>query len=205
MENAAEFLKEEFGIQSQDFKLEDGFDEEKQKIYGEWLNMKRRHQSLSEDRFNILVRNDVDSFVSILNLRRQNRPEGPNFGHKIWYLTFDRMPVRIARKLSPTRNSEYDVAMNLGYLMNCVATLANVGQRDFSDVLLPATTILDVCEMVPREFRELYQEEWDPDVKKYRRERRLRDAVHRLKTGEGGFTDHPAAIEEIEILPDEFI
>ena len=40
LENAAEFLKEEFGIQSQEFQLGDGLDEEKQRIYGEWLNRK---------------------------------------------------------------------------------------------------------------------------------------------------------------------
>ena len=205
LENTAEYLKEEFEIQSQDFQLGDDFDEEKQKIYGEWLDMKRRHNNMPEDRFDLLVRNDVDSYVSILNLRRRNRPEGPNFGPKIWYLTLDWMPLRIARALSPDRNAGYDITMNLSYLMNCVATLANVGQRDFSNELLPATTILDECEMVPSEIRELYQEEWDPKIKKYRRERRLRDAVHQLKTGEGGMSGYPAPMEQIDILPDEYI
>ena len=205
LENAAEFLQEEFGIQSQEFQLGDGLDDEKQKIYGEWLNRKRRHEDMPEDRFALLVQNDVDSYVSILNLRRRNRPEGPNFGPKIWYLTFDRMPARIARALSRDRKADYDITMNLSYLMNCVATLANVGERDISNELLPATTILDESEMVPSEIREHYQEEWNPKDKKYQRERRLREAVHQLKTGEGARFDHSVTIEKIDILPDEYI
>ena len=205
LENAVEFLKEEFGIQSQEFQLEGGLDEEKQGIYGEWLNRKRRHEGMPDDRFYLLVKNDVNSYVSILNLRRQNRLEGPSYGQKIWYLTFDRMPARIARVLSLDRDAVYDVTMNLSYLMNCVATLANVGERDISNELLPATTILDESEMVPSEIREHYQEEWNPKDKKYQRERRLREAVHQLKTGEGGMFGHPAAMEKIDILPDEYI
>ena len=71
LENAAEFLKEEFGIESKEFQLGDGLDEEEQTIYGEWLNGKRRYKNMTEDRFDLLVRNDVNSYVSILNLRRQ--------------------------------------------------------------------------------------------------------------------------------------
>ena len=86
-----------------------------------------------------------------------------------------------------------------------MATLVNVGELDISTELLPATTILDESEMVPSEIREHYQEEWNPKDKKYQRERRLREAVHQLKTGEGGMFGHPAAMEKIDILPDEYI
>ena len=205
LENAAEFLKAEFGIQSQDFPLGGGLNEEKQRIYGEWLNKKRRHKEMSEDRFNILVQNDVESYVAILNLRRRSRPEGPNYGQKIWYLTFDRMPARIARALSPEQKADYDITMSLSYLMNCVATLANVGERNISNELLPATTILDESEMVPSEIRAHYQAEWNPKDKKYLRERRLRDAIHQLKTGEGAAFGPSETMEKIDILPDEYI
>ena len=205
LENAAEFLKEEFGIKSQEFQLGDGLDEEKQTIYGEWLNGKRRHENMTEDRFALLVRNDVNSYVSILNLRRQNKSEGPNYGPKVWYLTFDRMPARIAKVLSPDWNAVYDITMNLSYLINCVATLVNVGELDISNERLPATTILDESEMVPSEIRELYHAEWKPGDKKYQRERRLRELTHQLKAGEGAMLDHSVAMEKIDILPDEYI
>ena len=205
LENAAEFLKEEFGVSSQEFQMGDRLDEEKQAIYGEWLDGKRRHNNMTEDRFDLLVRNDVNSYVSILNLRRQNKSEGPNYGPKIWYLTFDRMPARIARVLSPDWNAIYDITMDLGYLINCVATLANVGELDISNELLPATTILDENEMVPSEIRALYHAEWKPGDKKYQRERRLREAIHQLKTGEGATFGPSEAIEKVDILPDEYI
>ena len=205
LENATEFLKEEFGVSSQEFQMGDRLDEEKQAIYGEWLDGKRRYKNMTEDRFNLLVRNDVNSYVSILNLRRQNKSEGPNYGPKIWYLTFDRMPARIARVLSPNWNAIYDITMDLGYLINCVATLANVGELDISNELLPATTILDENEMVPSEIRAHYQAEWRPKDKKYQRERRLRDAIHQLKTGEGATFGPSEAIEKVDILPDEYI
>ncbi len=204
LENAAEFLKEEFGVSSQEFQMGDGLDAEKQAIYGEWLHGKRQ-KNMPEDRFNLLVRNDVNSYVSILNLRRQNKSEGPNYGPKIWYLTFDGMPARIARVLSPDWNAIYDITMDLGYLINCVATLANVGELDTSNELLPATTILDENEMVPSEIRAHYQAEWHPKDKKYQRERRLRDAIHQLKTGEGATFGPLGATEKVDILPDEYI
>ena len=205
LENAAEFLKEEFGVESQEFQLGDGLDEEKQAIYGAWLDGKRWHKNMTEDRFHLLVRNDVNSYVSILNLRRQNKSEGPNYGPKIWYLTFDRMPARIARMLSSDWNAVYNITMDLSYLINCVATLVNVGELNVSNELLPATTILDESEMVPSEIRKVYHAEWKPGDKKYQRERRLRELTHELKAGEEAMLDHSVAMGKIDILPDEYI
>ena len=205
LENAAEFLMEEFGVESQEFQLGDGLDEEKQAIYGAWLDGKRWHKNMTEDRFHLLVRNDVNSYVSILNLRRQNKSEGPNYGPKIWYLTFDRMPARIAKMLSLDWNAVYDITMDLSYLINCVATLVNVGELNVSNELLPATTILDESEMVPSEIRKLYRAEWKPGDKKYQRERRLRELTHQLKSGEEAMLDHSVTMEKIDILQDEYI
>ena len=115
------------------------------------------------------------------------------------------MPARIARVLSPDRNAVYDITMNLSYLINCVATLANVGELTISNEILPATTILDEIEMVPSEIREIYRAESKPGDKKYQRERRLRELTHQLKAGEGAMSDHSAPMEKIDILPDEYI
>ena len=83
----------------------------------------------------------------------------------------------------------YEVAMSLDYLMNSVATLANIGTTVIPDDLLPATTILDETEMVSTELRAVYQAEWKMEDKKYLRERRLRDLTHELKI-HPGFPDY---------------
>jgi hypothetical protein len=204
-ENAAEFLREEFGIDTQELPPHDGIDElERQRIFGAWLDGKRRHQNMSEDRFQLLVQNDVNAYVALIKMRRDNRPRGPYYGHKVWYLTLDRMAWRIARVLAPERNALYEVAMGLPYLMNCVATLANIGIAAIPDDLVPATSILDETEAVPKELREIYQAEWRPADKKYLRERRLRELAHQLK---GEQVDrHLEAIEvKVDVLPDEDI
>ena len=160
---------------------------------------------MSGDRFELLVRNDVNSYVSILKLRRQKKPDGPNYGQRIWYLTLDRMPWRIAKVLAPDRDAVYEVAMSLNYLMNCVATLANVGVAAIPPELLPATTILDETEMVPSELRAVYRAEWKPGDKKSQRERRLRELTHQVKAGEGAGLDPLVTTAKIDVLPDEYI
>ena len=95
------------------------------------------------------------------------------------------LPWRVAKVLAPDRDAIYEVAMSLSYLMNCVATLANVGVAAIPNELLPATTILDETEMVSNELREVYERQWKPGDRKYQRERRLRELAHQLKIGEG--------------------
>jgi hypothetical protein len=205
-ENASEFLKEAFGIESYELPPPDSYNEgEWQRTYGAWLDGKRRHNNMPMDRFELLVRNDVNSYASILRLRRQNKPNGPNYGQRIWCLTLDRMPWRIAKVLAPERDAIYEIAMSLSYLMNCVATLANVGAAVIPNELLPATTILDETEMVPSELREIYYKGLNPDDKKYQRERRLRDLAHELKAGEGTSLDPLVTAAQVDVLPDEYI
>jgi hypothetical protein len=196
-ENAIEFLKELFAIETEELPPQDAEDErERQRVYGAWLEGKIKHQNMEDDRFQLLVRNDVNAYIALLKLRRQNKPEGPNYGYKTWYLTLDRMPLRIAKVLSPNREPVYEVAISFSYLMNCVATLANVGVAHIPEELIPATTILDETEMVPSELRSVYQAEWKPGEKRFLRERRLRDLTHQIKAG---------APLKIEVLPDEDI
>jgi hypothetical protein len=205
-ENASEFLREEFGIDTQELPPLDGTDEgERQRVFGAWLEGKRRHQDMSEDRFQLLVQNDVNAYVALVKMRRHSRPQGSHYGHKIWYLTLDRMAWRIARVLAPKRDALYEVAMGLPYLMNCVATLANIGVAAIPDDLIPATTILDETEAVPRELREIYQSEWRPTDKRYLRERRLRELAHQLKVDEQGDPRLAVGGVKVDVLPDEAI
>ena len=102
-ENAAEFLKEEFGIETQELPAQGMNDQEEwSRVFGIWLEGKKRHNNMSEDRFELSVRNDVNSYLSIVKLRRETKAEGPNYGQKIWYLTLDQMPWRIAKSLART-------------------------------------------------------------------------------------------------------
>lgn len=181
-DNAIEFLREVFGIVTEELPRLDGDDEEvRSRAHEAWLTVKRRPESIQEDRFQILVDNDVNSYVSILRLRRTLRVDGPDYGHKIWYLSLDRVPWRIARILSPNRDATYEVAMSFSYLMNCVATLAIAGKANIPDELIPATTILEESELVPVAIRAIYEKEVKVSDKPFLQLRKVRDLTHQLK------------------------
>jgi hypothetical protein len=203
-ENAIEFLMQLFNIETQDLPASDGDDEAlRTRVWGVWLENKKKHHNMSDDRFELLVRNDVNAYVALVKLRRQNRPQGANYGYKTWYLTFDRMPWRIAKVLFPQRDALHEVAMSYSFLMNSVAALVNVGAVKLPDEILPATTVLDETEMVPSELRAAYQEVYVPNEKPFLRERKLRDLAHQLKSY-APLNDEPIGPEsKIEILPNE--
>lgn len=202
MENAEEFLQQEFGIEAEELSSQDT-QEEWVRVYGAWLEGKRRSKNMPEDRFELLVRNDVNSYVALLTLRRRQKQEGPNYGQRIWYLSLDRMPWRIAKILSPGHDAVYDVAMSLSYLINCVAALANVGEVAVPEELLTATTILDETEMVSRELRDIFEAEANHGGRKYQRERRLRELAHNLKSADGQSLSALVPDSRVELLPDE--
>jgi len=182
-ENAVEFLKDVFNVDTDDLPNLDGDDEElRSRAHDAWMRSKRRQENIHEDHFRILVNNDVNSFVSIIRLRRELKPKGPFYGHKIWYLSLDRMPWRIARILSPQRESVYDVAMSFGYLMNCVATLAIAGKANIPEELIPATTILEESEVVPSAIRAIYEKEVNLGDKPFLRGRKMREMTHQAKS-----------------------
>jgi hypothetical protein len=87
-ENAVEFLHDVFGITTDELTGMDCADEDmRSRAHEAWSREKRRPENISEDCFRILVENDVNSYLSILRLRREQRPQGPNYGYKIWYLS----------------------------------------------------------------------------------------------------------------------
>lgn len=201
-ENAIEYLKEVFDVKTEDLPVLDGDDEtDRSRAHDAWKKLKRRPENIQEERFQILVNNDVNSYVSIIRLRRTQKPEGPNYGHKIWYLSLDRMPWRIARKMSPQRDTKYEVAMSFSYLMNYVATLAIAGEANIPEELIPATTILDEAELVPAEIRATYEKNLIPNEKPFLALRKVRELTHQLKAA------IPSQVEpidlEVEIDPDE--
>lgn len=182
-ENAVEFLKEVFGIETEDLPLLEGEEVElHNRVHSLWSNAKRRPESVPEDRFKVLVDNDVNSYVSIIHMRRTQKPEGPNYGHKIWYLSLDRMPWRIAAKMSSKVEPKYEVAMSFSYLMNCVATLAISGQANIPEELIPATTILEENEAVSDEIRAVYERDFKPTDAPFLIARKVRDLSHKLKS-----------------------
>ncbi|NNB56175.1 hypothetical protein [Pseudomonas fragi] len=207
-ENIAEYLLKEFDIRTDD--IPPGSDsvignDERDRVLTAWRDGKYKHHNMPDERFEQLILNDVNCYLEILRLRRSTSTSGPNHGQKIWYLTLDKMPWRIARVVSPNRDAVYDVAMSLSYLVNCVATLANAGLASIPEDLIPATTILEESEMVPHDLRAIYLESWNPHEKQYIRERRLRDQIHQLKSSEDHGSEMSPMPIKIEFLPDEVI
>lgn len=203
-ENAVEFLKEVFGIITDDLPHLGGEDEEvRGRVHEVWSKLKRRPEGIQEDRFLILVDNDVNSYVSILRLRRERKPEGPNYGHKIWYLSLDRMPWRIAPILSPKRDATYEVAMSFSYLMNCVATLAIAGKANIPSELIPATTILEESELVTDEIRAIYEKGFSPGDKPFLRVRKIRELTHQLKSSKPLAGETLETEVELELLSED--
>ncbi|MGK9046678.1 hypothetical protein KXR63_04820 [Stutzerimonas chloritidismutans] len=207
-ENIVEFLKNEFYIKTDSIEIIDQSTsgiEERNRALAAWRDGKYKHNNMPDERFEQLILNDVNCYLEVVRLRRSSSITGPNHGQKIWYLTLDKMPWRIAKVMSPDKDAVYEVAMSLSYLVNCVATLANAGLANIPEDLIPATTILEESEMVPHDLRAIYAESWDPSEKQYIRERRLRDQVHQLKASEDYSSDITALPIKIEFLPDEAI
>ena len=207
-ENIAEYLLKEFDIKTDDLRPDSDSaigNEERDRVLTAWRDGKYKHNNMPDERFEQLILNDVNCYLEIVRLRRSTSTSGPNHGQKIWYLTLDKMPWRIARVISPNRDAVYEVAMSLSYLVNCVATLANAGLATIPEDLIPATTILEESEMVPHDLRVIYMESWNPHEKQYIRERRLRDQIHQLKSSEDHGSDMSPIPIKIEFLPDEVI
>ncbi len=185
-ENTIEFLKEELGVTTETIPSEvDNTHELWEKIFTTWCLGKRNVKTMPQDKFELLVRHDVLAYLTILNQRQKNKAIGPNYGHKVALLTFDRMPQRIARSLSPKSISEYDIVMSLEYLMNVVAAVAYTGTAQLPEEALPATLILGETDIIPNELRAIFRKAWDPNEKRYIRERKLREIVHQLKFSVG--------------------
>jgi hypothetical protein len=206
-DNAVEFIREVFGIATEELPGLDAADEEvRGRAEEAWWKARRRPESLPEDRFRILVNNDVNSYASILHLRRVQKPAGPDYGHKIWYLSLDQTPWRIAKMMSAKPDSRFEVAMSFSYLMNCVATLAIAGQANIPDELIPATSILEESEAVPGEIRAVYEKEVNLGDLPFLRVRKVREMTHKLKASKPLPAEPLAAeVDQEELVPEEDI
>ncbi len=201
VENAVEFIKEEFGIQTEAIpELESPVDhEEWQGTFGKWLASKRRSTRMSEDRFELLVRNDVNAYTAIRILRRKTKIEGENYGHKIWFLTLDRMYWKIPSLLGKHDDFSYHVGMSLDFLVNFVATLANMDANIHDDFTLPGTLITDQNAFIPAELRDIAATEWQkPNMRRYMKRRKIRQLIHETRTTWEGPDEAEDASHEFE-------
>jgi len=204
--NTIEYLQEELLVTTEDIPRADGPSEQAsyQRIFGVWLEGKHR-KMLSESRFELLVRNDVNAYLGIMNRRLNAKDSGTNYGHKIWLLTMDRMAWRMPHLLDETDHL-YSVAMSLDYLVNYVATLAHTVSAAIPDDALPATSILDESAQIPSELRSIFVEAWQKGGQRpYLRERCVRDLVHDLKASSPAGDAAIASTEKVELLVDESI
>ena len=202
VENAIEFLREEFGIITEEIPDRPSVDEQSEweKIFGLWLNAKKRWQKMSEDRFELLVRHDVNAYTAIRQLRSAIPVEGDNYGHKIWLLTLDRMYWKIPGLLNKDDDFSYQVAMSMDYLISFVATLANMDSMAGNQFALPATLIVDDTDFIPAELRDLVVDELGRSKdKKYIKRRRVRELVHKTKTEQGGILMYEDVGENMEM------
>jgi hypothetical protein len=184
-ENVREFLEEELGVTVEEMPQIHNH-EEWEDIFGKWLDEKRRNPNLSDERFELLVRNDVNAYCAILQQRRALQSSAKTYGQRIWLLTFDGMPWRIAYSLGHGNDHVYQIAMSMNYVMNYAATASQAGIIDLPDDILPAAAILDETESGLSELREVVIEKWnEPGEKAYMRQRRLRNLVHSVKTSRG--------------------
>jgi hypothetical protein len=81
-ENAIEYLRQLFNIETEELPAGNGDDEAlRARASGAWLENKRKHKYMEEDRFQLLVRNDVNAYVALIKLRSKNKPQGANYGY----------------------------------------------------------------------------------------------------------------------------
>jgi hypothetical protein len=183
VENAIEYLNEEFGIETVEIPARVGNEAQVQweEIFGTWLAEKRLWPGKKPERIEILARNDVNAFSAAVQLRHESIAAGGNYGHKIWVLTLDRMFWRVPKRLSLT-DDIFRVAMSVHYLVNFVATLANVAGAG-SSIDLPVAILMSEGGFIPAELREALTKEWlRPGQKRYQVDRHIRQLLSDLKS-----------------------
>ena len=201
-ENAKEFLYEELGVEVEEAEQPED-NAWWQRVFGLWLANKRRSPKLSNDRFELLVRNDVNAFTTVVQLRKRLKNSGDNYGQKVWLLTFDTMYWRISGLMNEAGNHLLQVGMSMDYLINYVRTAAQAGMIDFPEGVLPAIVLLDEAEPTGTDCRDLVAERWlQPGERRYMRERRLRDLVHEIKAMKPGASLDEGLDTEEEINDD---
>ncbi len=186
-QNATDFIQHEFGIAVED--IPKGFDKEEhaewELVFGHWLEQKRRYGVMDEQRFELLVRNDVNAYTAVKRLRRSIKVEGTDYGFKIWLLTMDRMYWRIVRSIGKENDFVYHVAMSMDYLANFIATLASLSQTVADPVHLPSTLVSQVGAYIPSQLRDEVAGEFAAiGRKRYVTQRRIRELVREAKSND---------------------
>jgi hypothetical protein len=137
----------------------------------------------SGNRFELLVRNDVNAYLGVVQARRNLKTQGNKVGQKVWMLTFDGMVWRIPGLIGHEHDQLFEVGMSMDYVINYVATAVSTGMLNIPEEALSATALIGETEGGISELREVVTEKWmQPGEKKYMQQRRLRDLVHQVKT-----------------------
>jgi hypothetical protein len=205
IENVVEFFEKELNIVCEPHKIFKSAEANKewQEIFGIWLEIKRKKLTMSQSKFELLVKNDVNSFMSIVELRKENKIDGSNYGEKIWFLTTDQVTWRIPKIMKKEQDHLYQVSMSLDYLLNYVSTITkNIKPLSYESVS-PFGCIFDATATLPSEMRDfVINSRKNSQGPKYLTERRIRDEVQRLKATK---PTEKRAEEIVEFQPDEEI
>lgn len=183
--NATEYIHEEFHIETETIPAvtEPTAQGEWEYTLKKWKENKRRHKRISQQRFETLVKNDVDAYSEICRLRSEKQNQEDHYGHKFWLLTLDRMYWRIPSIIGQKYNYLFNVAMSMDYLANYVATLANMDAVEQKDIILPASLISYESEIIPFELIDTVTVEWETkDIPRYQKRRNIRKLVQEAKT-----------------------
>ncbi len=209
VENTIQYLEEEFGIETEIVppRVSDEEKVEWEKIFGFWYGGKRKWPNMKIERFELLVRNDVNAFYAIIQHRRKIKFDGKNYGHKVWLLTLDRMSWKIPAMIGKAPEQLYNVAMGTHYLVNFVSTLAQMGTKPLPDGTMPAVLLIGDALAIPQELRDMVTKELvDHKQKRYLIDRKIRDLVHNMKSSwEETSDDKARATNFVDVTPDEAI
>lgn len=138
----------------------------------------------------ILIRNDVVSYVGIIERRKLEA--STELGYQHWWLTIDSTAWEIRNSLSnELQNPPSSPLMSLDFLVQNMSFGPNKGLLSRSDEqLLPVLLDLDISQVVPPEVLRVAEEvrqenEGQPE---YVIRRKVRDACDRAKRQVGNFT-----------------
>ena len=138
-ENVVEFFEKELNISCEDHStnLSQAENLEWQIVFGKWLGAKRKKEGMKQEKFELLVKNDVNSYLTIIDLRRKIERQGTNYGEKVWFLTTDQVYWRIPRLIEKGTENLYQVSMSLDYLLNYVSTVSKAKNHQTFEMVSP--------------------------------------------------------------------
>lgn len=138
----------------------------------------------------ILIRHDVESYLGIVGLRKQE--QSSELGYKHWWLTIDSVAWNIRKRLrEELKNKPASPLMSLDFLLNSLSFgPARTKLARTHEQLLPILLDIDFSAYLPIELLELAdrirkENEGAPD---YLIKRKVRDACDRMKGKYGQLT-----------------